>query len=112
MLATLTHISNLPLYDTEKPYKLYTPAGTHSNCEYTDANVVIEDARGREGEFDIDECGFAFTKHTSNKLPSSAKLQEADTKDIAVTEFLQETMDFAKQYFGASKVLCIDWRVR
>lgn len=114
MTAKLKYISDLPLYKQEKPYTLYglpDDIVPHSNCHFEIRDDVrVSSARGRETDFSLENCGFEF--HTApSKCRLTANVFENYSEREAVSQYLQETIEFAKLHLQATKVLCFDWRV-
>ena len=114
MTAKLKYISDLPLYKEEKPFTLYgfpDDLVPQSNCHFEIRDDVrVNNARGREADFTLDNCGFEF--HTA---PSTCRLTaqvfENPLEREAVWQYLKETIDFAQHHLRATKALCFDWRV-
>ena len=70
--ATLDFISPLDLYKTQKPYRIFSQDLTahgrpRSNIELENhQGIFIQDIRGREDQFSLDEHGFQPISHTIN----------------------------------------------
>ena len=115
MLIDLSFLSDIPLYDKEKPYTLFVPAQEgieQSNCKfYVQNGISAEDVRGHEHEYTLDECGFTFLKHESRLAISSYAFQSNRQDDSFVKEYLQEARQLVKTHVQAERVLCFDWRV-
>ena len=117
MLATLKFLSDLPLYNLEKPYKLCrfpeVPQSNRTNFQFTNHNnIKLEDVRGQEKTCSIDRHGFTFVSHVSS-LDLKSQYFEHQTRDEAiVNKYLQECIELVKREMGVNRVVCIDWRVR
>ena len=114
MTAKLKYISDLPLYQEEKPFTLYgfpDDIVPQSNCHFeTRDDVRVNNARGREADFTLDNCGFEF--HTApSKCRLTAHVFENHSEREAVWQYLKETIDFTQHHLQATKALCFDWRV-
>ncbi|ETI19373.1 hypothetical protein G647_09205 [Cladophialophora carrionii CBS 160.54] len=110
--GTVRFLADLPLYGTEKPYRLLLPAGiengnikTH-NLVYEETEIsCIRDLRGHEAEFDIDSAGFEVVQHCSG-------FTTAATGQELLDGYKRETEQFLLRHFGASYVYCWDALVR
>ncbi|OCL09233.1 hypothetical protein AOQ84DRAFT_404936 [Glonium stellatum] len=117
MLATLKFLSDLPLYDLEKPYELCgfpeVPQSDRSNCQFTDHNnIKLEDVRGQENKYSINDYGFAFVNHTSSLDLKAQYFEHQNRNDAVVNTYLKECIELVKREIGADRVVCIDWRLR
>lgn len=121
MLTKLKYLSYDPLFEEEQPYELYgyskdptIKPGKITNCKfYVQDNVTVEDVRGTEKDFSLENAGFTFIKHQS-RCTLTAEHFEAGGKnpdDDVVSSYLQETISLLEDRFHASKVICFDWRV-
>lgn len=117
MLATLKFLSDLPLYDLEKPYELCgfpeVPQSNRTNFQFTNHNnIKLEDVRGQEKTCSIGRHGFAFVSHASS-LDLKSQYFEHQTRDEAiVNKYLQECIELVKREMRVNRVVCIDWRLR
>ena len=115
MLMNLSFLSDIPLYDMEKPYTLFMQpqeAIKQSNCVFFDQNCIpVKDLRGHEHSVTLEKNGFTFLRHTSRLTPSSHAFQSTRSGDPFVKNYLEETMQLIKSYVEADRVLCFDWRV-
>ena len=100
-----------PRYESEKPYTLrFTPSNhfprTNLNIESRD-NLIINDIRGREGEYTLERNGFTI-------MPLDSKLSYKDFEDEekVVDVYLREVADGARSALGAKKVLVLEHIVR
>lgn len=101
----LQYISNLPLYDREKPYNL--SYGTYAylittNVEKDERTVLVRDVRDREAQFSYESHSFRFLK-----LPAKTELNGSEQNTI---DYLEETRAFLLQEFQADRVICYDIR--
>jgi len=115
MLTSVTFLDELPCYETQKPYKLYIKPEDLSlpatNCEYiTRHDVQVNDARGREQDFNLKDQGFMFHKH-STRCNLKAEIFEQGN-EAAIVEYLEETIRLVKDTLKVERVVCFDWRVR
>ena len=118
MKATLRYLSDLPRYESEKPYELWLPAEDlaeanvpSTNCEFEEKpGINIRDVRTSTAEFAFDTTGFKFVLDPltlDRHSPESLWKQDASLK-----EYLEHIITLVKQEFGAVKVICFDWRVQ
>ena len=117
MLATLKFLSDLPLYDLEKPYELCgfpeVPQSNRTNFQFTNHNnTKLEDVRGQEKQYSIDRHGFAFVSHASSLDLKSQYFEHQTRNEAVVNKYLQECIELVKREMRANRVVCIDWRVR
>lgn len=106
--ASMNFIADLPLYKTEKPYNCQAkqlPGGEVSNLVFeTRTGVPVQDVRGSEHDFTLQEHGFTFIDHDSTVKG-----------DVGSTEFLyaylEETVDLIRNLYNTDKVTCYDLRV-
>ena len=107
--AFVDYTANLDLYKSEKPYELYQVEGlsqaemTNVVYEPTDISSQLEDIRGREADFTLQEHSFCFIKHTS-KIPIT-------TEDDMMHPYANEVNSLLKEVFGSSHAICYDLRV-
>ncbi|CAG8983148.1 hypothetical protein HYALB_00004591 [Hymenoscyphus albidus] len=99
------------LYNTEKPFNIFLdmPAEVReqrkTNIVFEDIEVSIEDIRGKEHFFTLDNQGFMV----SNLPPFTGTLDKATIQGVhlpAVENLLKEKVE------GADRVFIFDWRVR
>ena len=108
--TSLQYLKNLPLYQTQKPFQVYThiqdvPESEKTNLEFEEHNnVLIRDVRGKEDQFDLDECGFQYIKHATHVDLSDV------TKDVA-DAYLEEIKQLLLEKLKADRVFCYDFRV-
>ncbi|RDW67054.1 hypothetical protein BP5796_09803 [Coleophoma crateriformis] len=114
MEVSLSFLSELPLYATEKPYDIYreVPAGVPtSNCEFEEHhNIKVYDVRKIQSSFDLDSSGFKLLR-----APSKIDVNSIDFKDRtsdSTMVYLRDTVNLVKEELGANRVLCFDWRLR
>ena len=115
MLMCLSFLSDIPLYDIEKPYTLFNlpqEAIKPSNCVFFDQDCIpVKDLRGHEHSVTLEKNGFTFLRYTSRLTPSSYAFQSTRSDDPFVKNYLEETMQLIKSHVKADRVLCFDWRV-
>ena len=111
VIASLTFLKPLPLYDTEKPYFLVMPGSVDSsafrktNLEYsTKEGVTIEDVRDRGlSSFDLEEDGFQFLNYEPKTLLGK------DNENIET--YCQEITELVSREYNAAHAVCYDYRV-
>lgn len=116
ILARLSFLANIPLFEVEKPYEIYFPLPTEfpkSNCQFEDYDgVEIHDARGHEESFSLEKSGFAFTQFTSAVALSIEAFEDPSNYTTVVLPYLRETVNFVRESVkGTERVICFDWRV-
>ncbi|KAJ5113780.1 hypothetical protein N7456_002314 [Penicillium angulare] len=116
MHVSMTFLSDLPIYEVEKPYDLYTPVPPgqrSSNCEYTEHNnILLHDVEELQNHSDLEVTGFKFLHAPSNATLESQDLEDAAKAPTAIQPYLSETVDLVKDELNADKVICFDWRLR
>lgn len=75
------------------------------NFNLVGSNVMIHDARGKEGSFTLDKSGFSFVNHPS---------EEKDFLDegLIKSSYYKEVEEMLKKETNASRVLVFDHTVR
>lgn len=115
MSASFTFLSDLPLYQTEKPYTVYGQAPPQlrpSNCEFTTvAGITVENIRGKEQEFSLSRDGFQYILAPSALSPEISDFLHQDALSEKAKAYLTETTSIAKKFLIAEKAICFDWRV-
>lgn len=114
----ITHISDLPKYNHEKPYELWMaqedlPAGevATTNCEFDHVDgVSIHDLRQATIDCSINTSGFQFVKHQTAFHLSSVDV-DPEQHSVALENYLEETLRVVSEELRVSQVLCFDWRV-
>lgn len=108
--ARLNYALRLPIYETEKPYRIVSDLPG----EYPKTNVdfqlapqpeIIHDLRGKEHLFNLDSHGFQIISHDS---------AVADWSDRATIEsvYIPEAVELYKKYLAeADEVYVYNWRV-
>lgn len=115
MQISLEFLSELPLFETEKPYELFLHEIPEelpkTNCEYTTHNdIPIVDARSVDKVFSLDDCGFSFLPAAGYPAPSIEEFESVNATDIIVS-YLEDTISFVSRHIKADRILCFDWRV-
>lgn len=110
-LASLTFLSTSPKYDLEKPYEIWIDSHEETNCVFQEYHDIrIKDIRDITDQFTLDSSGFEYIEHKSIALPpSGAELEDGGRHSIL--PYLNETLELVRDYTGASKAICFDWRV-
>ncbi|KAK0726819.1 hypothetical protein B0T26DRAFT_764105 [Lasiosphaeria miniovina] len=115
MRAKLKFLADLPLYDEKKPSTLYgfpDHIQPISNCEYeVHDGLMIQDTRGHEQEYHLDEHGFEF-HHWPSKCDLSAAVFESNGNREEVWRYLKETITLTELVLQAPKAMCFDWGLR
>lgn len=107
----LEYLKRVPLYENEKPYQVYTHVPGISEDEKTNLvfesrdDIIIHDARGREGEFDMEKQGFEFLKR-----PTRADLHKQTEDEMNI--YLKEIEELFLSTYKADRVFIYDFRVR
>jgi hypothetical protein len=113
VVAKLSFLQWQDLYKREKPYEIYVdlpdgyPEVKQNNLLFQQVDTVINDVRGHEDRFQLENQGFQF-----EKFPT--KLQDADLGDRHLVEsiYLPEVEDLLRtQYPNANRIFIFDWRV-
>lgn len=102
----MNFISDLDLYKTEKPYNCRAEGlGELTNLVFEPySGIPVNDVRGSEHKFSLEEHGFTFFKHKSNVT--------GDIGSIGfIKAYLDETVELLKDFFHSEKVICYDLRV-
>ena len=119
--AKLKFLSPLPLYETEKPFQIFTnippeaPDQRTTNLVFEDHAVQITDIRSLpekvlKRDFTLDQKGFMYEKHKT-------KMKREDFEDREMVErvYLPEVEDLIRKELKGrevGKVFIFDWRVR
>lgn len=108
MTASLEHIADLPLYNTEKPYFLAQIPGydyaESSNLQYQmHNNIPIFDVRGHETEFNLEKNSFTFQK--IHAIPTCG------TDNDRLSAYGSWVAKYVETMFAADRVICYDIRV-
>lgn len=105
LYVPMSFISPISLYDTVKPYSISTDVESwigsirRSNFQKNVRNVLIQDIRGREGEFSFEENGFAVIDLKTSMLYEDF----ADPVKLADI-YVQEVGACLLDYFGATSL--------
>jgi hypothetical protein len=113
--ATLTYLSDLPLYKCQKVYEIWASEAPSeipkTNSEFTDhENVEIFDVRTNSVITGLDTTGFVFLNHLSSALPTASDMLATETAP-AVSAYLEEVIQLVRDFVSADNVICFDWRV-
>lgn len=115
--TTLQYLSPLPLYKTTKPYHINIPStalepGLQSNeVSQPYYNIPVEDLRGRECEFSLNQNGFGvFSDERSGdsdrERPSTClEYKEYDDNEKVKTVYRRAVGSWLKEVLGADEVL-------
>jgi len=108
--ADLFYLKRLELYEHEKPFEMYmdipadAPDQRGRNTEFEVKSQVIQDMRGRIGEFTLD--GFGFCVRRFPVTPGSLKKEDVQENYLPqVEQFLKDEVD------GVDLIRIFDWRV-
>ena len=108
--ASIDFLADIDLYHHEKPFVALVAPGVKvrdedlNNLQWEPHEISIDDVRGEEPKFGIDECGFQFVKDPKPDLNFTV------AEDIE--KYKQHTQTFLKGFFGALRVHCWETRVR
>jgi len=111
VLTSLEYLIPLPLYEIQKPYQVYTHIADVPESEKTNLafekheNVLINDVRGHEDDFSLEENGFEYVT-----APCEADLTSQDP--VQMEAYLAETKAFLETKYEADRVFCYDFRIR
>lgn len=113
VMAAMSFIDDNPIFLSEKPYLLLLPGDTDfppTNCTFSRHQTVIRDRRSDVGSLSLKEDGF-FILHHRFLYPNLRSVvgQESAPEDLLA--YLSEVTALVKDYLGADKAICIDWRV-
>ena len=112
--ATLQYLKWQDLYETEKPYQLFSAVTQHdlpvrgaTNLEWTEGDVEsIHDVRDIISQFALDKHGFAFRKAPTN-------FRDFESTEQIEKIYLPEVEDILKlEIEGVDQVHFFDWRIR
>lgn len=108
----LNFIADIPLYDTEKPYKLFhydiLPDGqpmTNVQLEHHD-NILLRDARSRLQDFTIDANAFTWINCPTQIPP------DTQGDDLAIQQYSEEIISVLEQQFSPDHIVLYDYRLR
>jgi hypothetical protein len=107
----IDHISDLELYEREKPFYMIQgegeglPPSALSNIVLETRNdVLVHDLRGNEAGLDLEKDRFKYFLHDTKV---GTRFGDDDVKHD-----LEELAAWMKQEVGADKAVCYDYRVR
>lgn len=116
MKATLSFVSNLPIFQHEKPYELWIPPDAipegmpWTNCKFAEhPDIEIKDVRSSNIDFGYETTGFKYLSSPLNQSFVGDFNWRLD--DDLVQEYIKDTVELVQREFSAHKVLCFDWRV-
>ena len=112
--ATLQYLKWRKLYETEKPYQLFSavteqdlPLQGATNLEWTDGHEeTIHDVRGTAAQFILDTNGFAFRNAPTTFLAFDSPEQMERTYLPEAESILRHELE------GVDQVHFFDWRIR
>jgi hypothetical protein len=112
--AMFKYVEWQDLYKTERPYQILSalpeedPDVRSSNLIFHDGPPQeVEDVRGQESKFSLDDHGFQY-------IPHSSGLSSADLKNEALVEtrYFDECENILRDHLDdVSQVVFFDWRV-
>ena len=112
--ATLQYLKWQKLYETEKPYQLFStvtkqelPVRGATNLEWTEGEVeTIHDVRGRISQFTLDKNGFAFRTSPTDfrHFESTERIEQIYPPEVE--DILRREVD------GVDQIHFFDWRIR
>lgn len=116
--ASFEYLRWTPLYEKQKPYEVFLPLAKfgdkketvpRSNLAFETRSTTVQDVRGREASYRLDEHGFQFAKHAT----AVSNLCDADAVD---REYVPEMQAFLADTVlageGPVRTFCFDVRVR
>jgi hypothetical protein len=106
-------LSDLSLYRTEKPYRIYgipLPEGAPvSNMEFElHADLQIENVRGAREK---DSAAMATHSFCWIDRPSMVKGSESHGTEEGMKRYIDETLELVQELFEPERVVCYDYRV-
>lgn len=108
--TTINFIRNDDFYNEEKPYLLtYEPPGDFpkTNVKLDNRHMKLEDIRGRENEFNVEDNGFAIMK-----IQTKLSYEDFDNEDLVKRVYLKEVAETLKTFLGASRIQIFEHIVR
>lgn len=111
-LARFEYIQWRDIYKTEKPYEIFIDLPPElkdtqrSNLIFKPQGTQkVEDARGRETEFNLDTHGFAWRKHET-------KVKDFKSREEVVNNYFPEMVALIRsEVEDVDRVYIFDWRV-
>ena len=112
--AILVYLKWQELYETEKPYQLFSavteqelPVRGATNLEWMKGDVeIIHDARGIISQFTLDKNGFAFCE-TPTSFRAFESTEQVEKKYLPEVENI-----LRREVEGVDQVHFFDWRIR
>ena len=108
--GAIDFLADIELYKFEKPFAALVSPGTQvtddqlNNLQWeTHNDIVIDDIRGREDQFTLENCGFQLLKSPARNL-SFAVVED-------IENYKRETEVVLGNLLGASSVYCWEARV-
>jgi len=101
-VTTINFIQQHTLYEEEKPYLLtYEPPNDFpkTNVKLDKREMSINDIRGNEQDFTIDQNGFSIMK-----IESKLSYEDFNDADLVKSIYLREVAETVKELLGASRV--------
>lgn len=113
-LATFKYVKWQDLYKAERPYQILSalpeedPDARSSNLIFHDGPPQeVEDVRGQESKFSLDEHGFQYISHPSELSPVDLK-----NEALVETRYFDECEKILRDHLDdVSQVVFFDWRV-
>ena len=111
--AKLLYLDWQDLYNTEKPFQIFSLVPDHDLPDTRSSNLVfkegdtevIHDARGMEPAFCLDKHGFAFRRHKT-------QMRDFEHAEAMESIYLPEVEALIKKEVEAvDQVYLFDWRV-
>jgi hypothetical protein len=109
--ATVQFLKWQDLYKKERPFQMFMDLPPEvkdqrkTNVVFEDVDLLVNDMRGKEPDFELDTHGFMVTQLP----PFEGRLDTATIEEFhlpAVEKLLKEKVD------GADRVILFNWRVR
>lgn len=118
VLASVSYLAELPLYDSTKPYAIIglcnekIPESCNTNMVFeTIESIPITDMRVADEPLTLNTCGFCWLREESQYLGTSRPFVSVDEDHGTVQAFLEETIRVTKSALGSSAIYIYDWRV-
>ncbi|KAK3900188.1 hypothetical protein C8A05DRAFT_17481 [Staphylotrichum tortipilum] len=115
IFASISFLNDNPVFATEKPYISLLPSdGAYptTNCTFSSRSPTrVVDRRATLSSLSLETDGFVVLSH-SLRFPTLGTAVNAPYPPGRLLEYLREVTDVAKEYLGAEKGVCFDWRFR
>jgi hypothetical protein len=117
MFTEIKFLEDLPLYEEETPFELYSynypdPASSvTTNCQFKTFGVEVSDTRDTEDLFTLENVGFQYVQHKSALTLVTENFENETENEVFIRSYLRETTQLVKNMTNADNVIVFDWRV-